>query len=154
MGRKAMPIDLLLLQGNKNRLTKDEIKARKETEEKIKPKSDKIKPPKKLSVAAKTMFNQLVQELQITGLITNVDIYQLAMYCRAYTRWEELCEGEEQEDGTIIYDEKKIDLLFKQVKSMGAEYGFTPSSRAKLAMPREEEKLPSNEAERRFGDRV
>ncbi len=151
MGRKAMPIDLLLIQGNKNKLTKEEIKARKEAEAKIKPKADKIKPPKKMSSASKKMFNQLARELQITELITNVDVYQLAMYCRAYTRWEELCAGEEQEDGTIIYDEKKIDILFKQVKSMGTEYGFTPSSRAKLAMPKDEEKPKSTE-EKMFGD--
>jgi hypothetical protein len=40
MGRKAMPIDLLLIQGNKNRLTKSEIENRKSAEAKLKPKAD------------------------------------------------------------------------------------------------------------------
>jgi P27 family predicted phage terminase small subunit len=50
-----------------------------------------------------------------------------------------------------LTDEKTLDTLYKQLKSMAIEFGFTPSSRAKLAMPKEEEKEKSTE-EKLFGD--
>jgi P27 family predicted phage terminase small subunit len=152
MGRKAMPIDLLLIQGNKNKLTKKEIESRKAAEEKLKPKTDKIKPPTWLSPLAKREFKKLAAELNEIGLITNVDVNQLAVYCRAYARFIEIQKGnEDPETGETITDEKTLDTLFKQLKSMAIEFGFTPSSRAKLAMPKEEEKEKTPE-EKMFGD--
>jgi phage terminase small subunit len=44
MGRKAMPIDLMLIKGKKN-LTKQEIEERKSTEEALKPRAEKIEAP-------------------------------------------------------------------------------------------------------------
>jgi P27 family predicted phage terminase small subunit len=152
MGRKAMPIDLLLIQGNKNKLTKKEIESRKEAEAKLKPKADNIRPPSWLSTLAKREFKKLAAELNAIGLMTNVDVNQLAVYCRAYARYIELQAGnEDPETGEIVTDEKTLDTLYKQLKSMAIEFGFTPSSRAKLAMPKEEEKEKTPE-EKMFGD--
>jgi P27 family predicted phage terminase small subunit len=84
--------------------------------------------------------------------MTNVDVNQLAVYCRAYARYVELQAGnEDPETGEKLTDEKTLDTLYKQLKSMAIEFGFTPSSRAKLAMPKEEEKEKSTE-EKMFGD--
>ena len=143
-GRKAMPVELLLLNGNKNRLTKKEIEARKTAEEKMKMKADQVRPPSWLSAPAKREFKRLAAELKEIDLIANVDLNQLAVYCRAYARYVEL----QKED---IPNEKTLDTLFKQMKSIATEFGFTPSSRAKLAMPKEEEKPQSSE-EKMFGD--
>jgi P27 family predicted phage terminase small subunit len=152
MGRKAMPIDLLLIQGNKNKLTKKEIEARRAAEAKLKPRADKIKPPSWLSPLAKREFKKLAAELDEIGLMTNVDVNQLAVYCRAYARYIELQAGnEDPETGETVTDEKTLDTLYKQLKSMAIEFGFTPSSRAKLAMPKEEEKEKTPE-EKLFGD--
>lgn len=152
MGRKAMPIELLLINGNKNKLTKQEINARKKSEEKIKPNANNIKPPSWLNASAKREFRKLAQELAQIGLMTNVDVNQLAVYCRTYARYIELQKGvEDKETGEFITDEKTIDMLYKQLKGMAVEFGFTPSARAKLAMPKEEEKEKSTE-EKMFGD--
>jgi P27 family predicted phage terminase small subunit len=150
-GRKAMPIDLLLIKGNKN-FTKKEIEARKAAEAKLKPKADNIKPPSWLSSLAKREFKRLAAEMQAIDLMTNVDVNQLAVYCRAYARYIELQDGKEDlETGEVLTDEKTLDTLYKQLKSMAIEFGFTPSSRAKLAMPKEEEKEKTPE-EKMFGD--
>lgn len=147
-----MPIELLLIQGNKNKLTKQEIEARKAAEQKLKPKANNIKPPTWLSPLAKKEFKRLAAELDYIGLMTNVDVNQLAVYCRAYARYVELQKGSNsKEDDEDIVDEKTLDTLYKQLKSMAIEFGFTPSSRAKLAMPKEEEKEKSTE-EKLFGD--
>jgi phage terminase small subunit len=142
MGRKAMPIDLLLVQGNKNKLTKKEIEARKKSEEKIKPNADKIKAPAFLCRSAKLEFNKLAAELQQTEVLTNVDVDLLGWYCWANdhlkTKLNELSINE-------------IDKLMNRIKSIAVEYGLTPASRAKLAMPKEEEKEKSTE-EKLFGD--
>lgn len=145
MGRKAMPVELLLLNGNKNKLTKQEIQIRRETEQKLKPKADNIKPPTWLTPLAKSEFKRLSAELNEIGIMSNVDVNQLAVYCRAYGRYIEL---QSNPDGI---DEKTLDTLYKQMKSMAIEFGFTPSSRAKLAMPKEEKKEKTTE-EKLFGD--
>jgi hypothetical protein len=44
MGRRAKPVDLILIQGTKH-LTKEEIEARKEAEAKLRPKDDMVRPP-------------------------------------------------------------------------------------------------------------
>lgn len=151
-GRKAMPIELLLINGNKNKLTKEEIEARRKAEAAIKPNANAVRPPSWLNATAKREFKKLASELLQTELITNVDVNQLAMYCSAMARYIEMQKGiENEETGEIEIDEKKLDILFKQLKAMAAEFGFTPSSRAKLAMPKEPEKKKTKEEEL-FGD--
>ena len=151
-GRKAMPIELLLINGNKNRLSKAEIETRRKAEKKLKTGTDNIKPPTWLNAAAKKEFKKLAQELGSIDLITNVDVNQLAVYCRAYVRYIELAKGnEDPETGEIETDEKTLDVLYKQLKGMATEFGFTPSSRAKIAMPKEDEKEKTEE-EKLFGD--
>jgi P27 family predicted phage terminase small subunit len=151
MGRKAVPIDILLQRKKKN-LTKAEIEARRAAEAKIKPSSNQVKPPSWLDAAAKKEFKKLANELLQTELITNVDVNQLAMYCSTLSRYIELQKGQEVEDPetgdiTIEFDEKKIDILFKQIKGMAAEFGFTPGSRAKIAIKPEKEKEKTAEEE-------
>jgi P27 family predicted phage terminase small subunit len=145
-GRKAMPIELLLINGNKNKLTKAEIESRRNAEAKLKPGSNNIKPPNWLNATAKREFKKLAHELDGIGLMSNVDVNQLAIYCRSYAKYIELQKGiEDPETGEVETDEKQLDILYKQLKGMAAEFGFTPSSRAKLAMPKEEEKEKSEE---------
>jgi P27 family predicted phage terminase small subunit len=162
-GRKAMPIELLLINGNKNRLTKSEIESRRKAENAIKPASNNIKPPTWLNATAKKEFKKLAAELSTVDLITNVDVNQLAIYCRTYARYIEMQKGipeldeygdpklDENGNMIIVYDEKQIDILYKQLKGMAAEFGFTPSSRAKLAIKKEDDK-PKSEEEKLFGD--
>lgn len=147
MGRKAMPVDLLLVKGKKN-LTKREIEERRKAEQKLKANSDKVKPPTFLDAFAKREFRKIVNEAIELDTITNLDVNQLAIYCRTYSRWVELTK--KQIEGEFV-DDKELDRLFKQIKSMATEFGFTPSSRAKIAMPKTEKEEPS-ETEKRFGN--
>jgi P27 family predicted phage terminase small subunit len=164
MGRKAMPIQLHLLQGNKNRLTKKEIEQRMEAEERLKPKADKVKPPSWLDPLAKKEFRRIVSELSELGLITNVDIVALAAYCDAYSDYVKCTKLIAEEGLMVQYTNKAAETnkvphplltkkkqLHEQMKSLAAEFGLTPAARAKLAMPKQEKKEP-DEFERTFGD--
>lgn len=164
MGRKAMSIELHLINGNKNRLTKDEIEKRREAEKRLKPKANKVKPPTWLSKEAKKEFNRIAKEMQDLDLLTNIDIDALALYCDAYVNYIECTRIIAKEGLMVEYTNKAAETnkvphplltkkkqLAEQMKALAMEFGLTPASRAKLAIPREEEK-PKSEEEKLFGD--
>jgi P27 family predicted phage terminase small subunit len=164
MGRKAKSIHLHLLDGNKNRFTKEEIEHRLEAEARIKPKSDNVRPPSWLDPAARREFKRIANELQQLDLITNVDINALAVYCDAYSEYIK-CTKIVQEEGLMVeYTNKAAETnkvphplltkkkqLHEQMRSLAIEFGLTPSARASLSKPKKEEK-PKTEEERLFGD--
>lgn len=164
MGRKAMPIQLHLLQGNKNRLTKKEIEQRVEAEKRLKPRANKVKPPAWLSDEAKKEFKRIVKEMQDLDLLTNIDVDALALYCDAYVNYIE-CTRIIAEEGLMVeYTNKAAETnkvphplltkkkqLHEQMKSLAAEFGLTPAARAKLAIAKEDKK-PKTEEEELFGD--
>lgn len=166
MGRKAKPIELHLVNGNKSRLTKAEIEQRQEVEKKIKPKTNRIKCPDWIEAdyEAERKWKVLVKELKELDLITNVDVDALAAYCDAYSQYV-MCAKIIRDEGLMVdYTNKSAETnrvphplltkkkqLFEQMKSLAVEFGLTPSSRAKIAMPKEEPKEVS-EFDRMFGD--
>jgi P27 family predicted phage terminase small subunit len=163
-GRKAIPIDLQLINGNKNRLTKREIEARKAAEERLKPKADRVRPPAWLSDEAKREFKRIAKEMQDLGVLTNVDVDALALYCDAYAAYVECTRIIEAEGLMVEYTNKAAETnkvphplltkkkqLAEQMKALATEMGLTPASRAKLAMPRQPEKEPT-EFDKMFGD--
>lgn len=164
MGRKAKPIDLILLEGNSNRLTKKQIAERKEREAQLQIRSDKIKPPSWLEEPAKKEFNRLVSLLQEIKLVTEADIAQLATYCDAYTEYIKCTKIIQGEGLMVEYTNKAAETnkvphplltkkkhLFDQMRVMAQEFGFTPSARAKIAIPKKETKEPT-ELDKMFGD--
>jgi P27 family predicted phage terminase small subunit len=166
MGRNAKPIQLHLLEGNKNRLTKEEIEQRLEAEKKLQPKKDKIKPPAWLDPIAKKEFKRIAGELMELDLLTNIDVNALAAYCDAYSDYIK-CTKIIQEEGLMVeYTNKAAETnkvphplltkkkqLHEQMRSLASEFGLTPSARAKIAIPKKEE-APKSEAERRFSGRL
>lgn len=164
VGRKAIPINLQVLNGNPNRLTKAEIEARQEAEKKIRAKNDKIRPPTWLDKLAKREFRKIVKEMEELDLLTNLDVHALAIYCDAYSQYVE-CTKQIDEEGLMVeYTNKAAETnkvphplmtkkkqLHEQMRSLATEFGFTPASRAKLAIPREEPK-PKTAFEQRFGE--
>ena len=140
MVRKAEPINILAAKG-KSHKTKAEIKARQEAEAALVFKTDKIEPPKWLKAAAKREFIALAAELCELRLMTNADVNMLAMGVDACVRYPK------------EHDPKIKKQLFDQWTKVAAEFGFTPSARAKIAMPRKEKPEPTA-FEKRFGDRV
>ncbi|MBP0725545.1 phage terminase small subunit P27 family [Bacillus sp. RG28] len=164
MGRSAKPVVLQLLEGNKGKYSKAQLQERLEREKLIQPKTDKLKPPSWLSSFAKKEFKRMVNELKEVDLVTNVDVNALALYCDAYGNYVE-CTKVIQEEGLMVeYTNKaaetnkvphplltKQKALFEQMKSLSTEFGLTPAARAKIAIPKLNEKEESDE-EKMFGD--
>jgi P27 family predicted phage terminase small subunit len=151
MGRNAKPIQLHLVDKKKH-LTKAEIDQRLENE--IKPKTDKIRCPSWLDKVARSKWNSLVKELKELDLMTNIDIDALATYCDAYSQYVE-CTAIIREEGLMVeYTNKAAETnkvphplltkkvqLHNQMRSLANEFGLTPASRAKLAMPKKEKEV-------------
>ncbi|WP_198962479.1 phage terminase small subunit P27 family, partial [Geobacillus sp. FJAT-46040] len=98
------------------------------------------------------------------GLVTNVDVNALALYCDAYANYVKCSQIIEEEGLMVEYTNKAAETnkvphplltkkkqLHEQMKSLAVEFGLTPSSRAKLALPKEEPKQPTP-FEQEFGE--
>ncbi|MCM3663459.1 phage terminase small subunit P27 family [Mesobacillus subterraneus] len=177
MAGKRQPVELLLLKGKKH-LTKKEIAERKATE--VKAPADKVRAPAYLPKDLKREFKKIADELVRIEIMTNLDVDALArflfakkMYLEVTESLMEICPTEEVEyvkkdqQGNVIEEGLKTvsnasysdllinqDKLFKQCRSAASDLGLTISSRVRLIIPKQEEKPPQNEAEKRFGDRV
>lgn len=162
MARNTKPIALHLLEGNKNRLTKAEINKRLEGE--IKPNTDKVKKPSWLDETAANEWDRIVDELIELGLMTNVDVSALAIYCDTYSKYVQATESLNSGDLVVEHTNKSgatnlvpspfINIQAKYadiIKKFLGEFGLTPSARAKLALPKKEDKEPTPE-EKLFGD--
>ncbi|EEM55724.1 MULTISPECIES: phage terminase small subunit P27 family [Bacillus cereus group] len=148
IGRKAKPINLHLLEGNSNRLTKDEIEQRLKAEKQLQAKKDKVKPPTWLDSVAKKEFRRIAGELLELDVITNIDVNALATYCDAYSDYVE-CTKIIREEGLLVeYTNKAAETnkvphplltkkkqLHEQMKTLAVEFGLTPSARAKIVIP-------------------
>jgi P27 family predicted phage terminase small subunit len=86
MGRKAQPIDLLVLKGKKH-LTKQEIEERRAAEARVKPKADKVRCPKWLDSNGRKEWRRICAELKELDLLTNVDVSSLAVYCDLVSKY-------------------------------------------------------------------
>lgn len=151
MGRKAKPIDVLVAEGNSH-LTKEEIEARRAAEEALKPNSDNIVRPSWLDPLARKAWDVLTKELQALDLLTNVDVYALAIACDAYSKYVQASKAIKKQGLTIEYTNATgatnvianpnvaIAHKYHQIyKAYLAEFGLSPSSRAALALQQEPE---------------
>ncbi len=140
------PTALKLIKGNpgKQALPKHEVKPRPVAPE----------CPEWLEPEAKAEWERMVPKLTRLGLLTEVDGTALAGYCQAYARWSqaeqaiavngmtaEAQSGWKQQAAEVAIALKYMD----KVKAWCAEFGLTPSARARMAMPGEK-------AEDDFGD--
>lgn len=151
MARKAKPIKLHLVSGNKAHLTKKQIEERTKNEPKFG--ADKIRCPTWLDKIAKKEWNRIVKELKAAELMTNVDVTALAVYCDTYSKYIDATEQLSKEDLTYVYTNKsgaknvvehplvRIAKGYAELmKKYAVEFGLTPASRAKIAIPKKEEK--------------
>ncbi len=134
---------------NKKHLTKNEIRKRKEREDKLlkSNKIDKIKPPSWLSQKAKTLFNDLSEDLIDLNVLNNLDINSLALYCHHYTKFLELEKEIKKEGETIEYTNRegftniienpKLKIknkYFEILNKLSKEFGLTPMARLRLTV--------------------
>ncbi len=162
MGRRAKSIDLAVIQGGKH-YTKKEIQKRQKNEQNLKVASNKIRPPKWLSKEAKKEFRKLVKELEVIELLTNIDVHTLAVYCDAVVKYAEATQQLDEEGLTTEYTNKAgatntiqhpaVGIATKYatiIRQFCTEFGFSPSSRAKLAINKEVK--AKDPFEEKFGD--
>lgn len=128
-GPAPKPTALKVLQGNpgKRKLRKDEPKPVA---------VDNLEPPAYLSKLAKDEWQRVAPEVKRLGLLTLVDVAGLAGYCQAYARWREAIKatnectlGEAIARGFVKAEKEAL----AQMVQLAQQFGFTPSSRAKVA---------------------
>ncbi len=154
MARPRQPVDLLVYKGKKN-LTKKEIENRKAQE--VKAPADKVKPPTYLPKDLKREFKKIANELLDIGIMTNLDVDALARFLIAKKLYLDVSQKLLENPELVIVDTDLVgiqDKLFKQSRAAASDLGLTISSRCKLVIPKQDEKPPQTEAEKRFGGRV
>lgn len=146
-----MPAAAHVASGNKSMLSKVELEARQAAEDAIKPASDNIVRPTWLDPIGRKMWEDINGELTVTGLITNVDVYALAIACDAYSKYVKASKSIKK-DGLVLEYKNSIGAVNKvanpnvaiaqkyatQFKSFCSEFGLSPAARARLAKPKDD----------------
>lgn len=115
--------------------TKDEIRRRRENENKLKGNTNTIKPPTWLNKNQKKIFKFVLNEFKDTDILSNKDVYLLTQGAVIIDRLEEL-EKNINEKFDSIYDKR---LMIARNSYMRDFYRYcnelclSPQSRAKLS---------------------
>ncbi|WEG13994.1 phage terminase small subunit P27 family [Pullulanibacillus sp. KACC 23026] len=115
-------------------LTKEEIMIREETEKKLKGADDNITPPKHLNARQKKLFLYIVEELQASGILGNLDVYILGTCAIAIDRLQQI-EKMINKDPEKLFDANVMRARDKYTKDFFRccnELSLSPQSRAKL----------------------
>jgi len=139
MSNPPKPTNLKILEGNPGK--------RPLNLEEPQPSTEMPTCPAWLDHAAKLEWKRVCPELHRLGLLTTIDRVALAGYCAAYSRW---VRAEKEIQKAFDYDFLGKDYKMKrtkkpevqiaidslaQVKTFCAEFGLTPSSRARMQVP-------------------
>jgi P27 family predicted phage terminase small subunit len=130
-------------EGNKLRLSKEEIERRREAE--IKPPSDNIECPTWLKGEGRKEWDRIAGDLEALGLLTNVDVGTLAICCDAYGKYvtatrkikanellvehQNAASKKNQVTNPLIQIAAKYADMYKKYM---AEFGLSPVARARL----------------------
>lgn len=100
--------------------------------------------PSWLDNEAKREWKRVEPELDRLGLLTRVDMAALAGYCQAYSRWMQAETVLTMEGFSVVapsgYVQQRPEVAIAQkylgiVKGFCAEFGLSPSSRARMTVP-------------------
>jgi P27 family predicted phage terminase small subunit len=160
MGRAIKSAKVQQMLGNPSRFSNAELRARIEAEQRISGRCDDIlEPPKHLRKAVKNLWRSLVDNIIETEILTNVDAEGLEVYCNAVIEYRAL-QKIINRDGNIVEGEDgklythpafpMIVKLTEVIKKYANEYGFTPASRAKIAISKSREEV-KDDFEKQFG---
>jgi P27 family predicted phage terminase small subunit len=167
MGRNAKPFAMHVLDGNRNKQSKEKLEKMKKADEKLKFKDDNIKAPYWLSTRAKNIFNKLVAEFEGMNLITNIDVNMIALYSDAFASYIDYTErikkdgiivtslnngGFEQEDVNPLIAKKE--KAFNMIEKAGSKLGLSPVDRAKMVGLMMEDDKDKDEGNSRFSGRL
>ncbi len=139
MARASKPVDLQAAH-----LTKEEYNRRKQAEQDLKGNDDLVyKPPKTLSKEEKKLYKFIVQQLQASDILNNLDITILETTVDAIVRMQECKQLIDEhglvtikEDGSLIRNPASV--IYKDYNAIFnkccMELGLSPSARSKLAV--------------------
>jgi P27 family predicted phage terminase small subunit len=144
-GRKNMSVKTILEAGNRSHLTKDEIEKREQQEKQLeKLQSNKIRPPTWLGKVAKKIFKDIVKEMQVIDILTNVDVYGLAVCADAMEKYirctialhteqlriEQVSKlGVSDVENPLVKTQIRYADIFKKYSS---DFGLSPVARLKI----------------------
>lgn len=130
MARPTKPVDLQTCH-----LTKEQMLTRKEAEEKLKGGNDKVKPPEHLTKGQRKIFRYIVNEMEASGVLANLDIYILSSVAIAIDRMQ--CIDKKINENIELLTDRKLlatrkdsELAFFRACN---ELGLSPAGRSKLA---------------------
>lgn len=129
----ARPCKVIDSQSRHN--TKEEIEERKAAEEAIKVSADKIeKPPSYLNKEQKKIYKFIIEELKMTGILTNLDVYILCTCSIAVNRLQTI-ETIINKNPNALMNKDLMSTKDKYTKDLYRccnELSLSPQSRAKL----------------------
>lgn len=138
-GRKPLPTNLHVLNGNPSKINIEERKL-------AEPRYSAELPvcPEWLNEAARFEWDRLLPELDGAGLLKKVDMAVFAGYCDNLAMWQKANKLLEAEGFTAETARGGIrahpaiairDKTLEKMKSFAVEFGFTPASRARVRAP-------------------
>lgn len=151
MGRNKQSTDALIAKGNKVHMSKKELAERKDSE--VTFSSDSIIAPGYLNDKMKTQFYNIVNELKIHGLVSNLDAEGIAIYVMAVFNYQAVTEAMGKlkiiKKNKVNEEYTKLSTLqdkyFRQIRQSSSDLGLTVTSRLKLVKPTNEK--PKNKFE-------
>ena len=145
-GRPKTPAHLVDHTKN-HRYNKGEVEKMKKAEDKLKGKSEKVdEVPEYLSDLAKEYYSFIVNEMEVSGVLSNLDIPVVVQISETLATIRE-CDKNIQKEGLWYYEydrnsnkvkKKNVavdikDKALNQFKQLAVQLGMTPSSRTSLA---------------------
>ena len=131
MARPAKAIGVI----SKN-LTQEEIKTREESEKKLKGKNDRLKPLKHLNKRQKQIFKYIIENLEESKILGNLDTFVLNQTAISIERLETL-EKQANDDFELLLNaayKSARDMYSKDFFRCCNELCLSPQSRAKLSI--------------------
>lgn len=130
MARPAKPVNV-----QSKHLTKEELAARQEIENRIRGSTDQLIPPDYLTPNQVSIFKFVLQELEASGILGNLDVYVLTLFAIAADRISQI-ESEINQDPRLRENSRLMSTREKYSKEFyrGCEaLGLSPQSRAKIS---------------------
>ncbi len=133
-GGRSKPTELKLMQGTQrpSRSKKDEPK----------PKPAKMRPPSHLTGPAKKEWARMAAKLHPLGLLTEIDVPALELYCETYARWLDAKDKVTEKGAVLVTSNGNLvqnpylavaNKSQDQMLKILAEFGMTPSSRTRVS---------------------
>lgn len=137
-GRPPKPVALMT-----KKMSKEERAKREQAENELKGNSDKLmKIPDWLTKEGRKNYRGIVAELEVTGVLCNLDINALARYSQAiadYRKYDLM-----KQTVSDVEDLIKIELLQAKAEAKihkgDISFGLNPSARAKIAQMNQQQK--------------